>query len=338
MKIRGIARGRQVARRITSVFQRKTIVLLYHRVATLVSDPQLLSVTPQHFAEHLDVLRKYYRPVSLKDSERRVQRAVVITFDDGYADNLWNAKPLLERYEVPATVFITTGYIGRQREFWWDELERLLLDGERLPKTVCLKINGGIRRWELGTGDMSHHTDQTWNLLAKSDPSPRQSLYRSLHQLLRPMREIEQRQVLDDLVQFTGTGHTPRPSYRALTPDEVIRLAEGRLVEVGAHSVTHPVLATLAVDAQYAEVQESKADLEKILGRPIPSFAYPYGSISDYTQATVAAVRQAGYVRACANFPGPVEPKSDRFQLPRFLVRDCDGDRFARQLREWFQS
>jgi peptidoglycan/xylan/chitin deacetylase (PgdA/CDA1 family) len=304
-------------------------------VAVLSSDPLLLSVTPRHFAEHLEVLRKHHRPVALKDSEQRLKHSVVVTFDDGYADNLRNAKPLLERYEVPATVFVTTGYVGQDREFWWDELERLLPDGGPLPPMLRLKINGDDRRWEVGSGGISG-LDRTWNVVATNDPTPRASLYRSLHKLLRPMREIERRGILDDLIQFVGPGDRARPDYRALAPDEIIRLATDGLVEVGAHTVTHPVLTTLPFDAQRAEIRESKADLEQILGRPIASFAYPYGSTSDYTQETVAAVRQAGYARACANFPGTISPNSNRFELPRFLVRDWDGDSFARQLREWF--
>ena len=111
--------------------QRPTI-LLYHRVAHVTTDPQLLSVTPEHFVEHLQLLAEQREPVSLADlvchrEERRYRQAVAVTFDDGYADNLHAAKPLLERAGVPATVFVTSGYVGGMRPFWWDELEELLL-------------------------------------------------------------------------------------------------------------------------------------------------------------------------------------------------------------------
>ncbi|MFY9558249.1 MAG: polysaccharide deacetylase family protein, partial [Blastocatellia bacterium] len=106
----------------------RTLILLYHRVGDADSDPWQLAVTPQHFDEQLQVLRKYAWPLSLRELSTahgrnwHPGRRVVITFDDGYADNLTAAKPLLEKHDIPATVFIATGYTGADREFWWDEL------------------------------------------------------------------------------------------------------------------------------------------------------------------------------------------------------------------------
>jgi peptidoglycan/xylan/chitin deacetylase (PgdA/CDA1 family) len=106
-------------------------ILLYHRVAELERDPQRLAVTPEHFDEHLRVLGATCTPVAyadvpslLRTPRRLPERAVAVTFDDGYRDNLHAAKPLLERHGVPATVFVASGYVGSGRAFWWDELER----------------------------------------------------------------------------------------------------------------------------------------------------------------------------------------------------------------------
>jgi len=126
-----------------------------------------------------------------------------------------------------------------------------------------------------------------------------------------------------------------RRTHRTLTPQEVIGLADGGLVEIGSHTVTHPVLSALPLIAQRAEMDGSKACLEEILGRPVASFAYPFGGRSHYTEQTVAAVREAGFERACSNFAGTVRRGTDRWQLPRFLVRDWDGGEFARNLEDW---
>ena len=153
--ISGIHRLRRVAGWVRNRFARGVVILLYHRVAELDSDPQLLGVTPRHFAEHLEVLQRYGHPIYLRALAKSLQdgyvphRTVVVTFDDGYADDLYNAKPLLERHDIPATVFLTSGCIGSNREFWWDEVDRLLLQPGTLPETLCLRINGRSTQWEL---------------------------------------------------------------------------------------------------------------------------------------------------------------------------------------------
>ena len=121
-----------------------------------------------------------------------------------------------------------------------------------------------------------------------------------------------------------------------MTAEELVRLADGGLVEIGAHTVTHPVLSALPATAQLSEIQESKDLLEEILDRRVTSFAYPYGARSDYTDETVAAIRQVGFAHACSNFPGLVRKGIDRYQLPRFMVLDWDGEALARQVDHWF--
>jgi peptidoglycan/xylan/chitin deacetylase (PgdA/CDA1 family) len=345
--IRGIGRLRRIVQPIANLFASRAIILLYHRVAELPSDPLLLAVTPQHFAEHLEVLRRRCCPTRLGgleeslNGEKRVGKRVVVTFDDGYADNLVNAKPLLERYEVPATVFVTTGYITQNRTFWWDELESLMLGPHSLPETLRLCIAGEEYEWQLrpcANGNYAVSTQSRWNILRPESATPRQLVYRSLQQLLRPLEEEARRSLLDDLHRWAGAGVIEAGPSVPLSNDEVIRLASGGLVEVGGHTVTHPVLSTISADAQFAEIHRSKLHLEEILGSPVASFAYPFGSRSDYTEETVAATRRAGYLRACSNFPGLVGPCTDPFQLPRFLVRDWDRDEFSGRLNNWLDS
>jgi peptidoglycan/xylan/chitin deacetylase (PgdA/CDA1 family) len=440
--------------------------LVYHRINELRSDPWALGVTPRRFAEHLEVLRDCARPIRLEQLSGALldgslpDRSVVVTFDDGYADNLYNAKPLLERYDVPATVFVTTGYVGSGREFWWDELDRLLLQPGTLPEALRLEsadlgveieevsvpepdperllgchvelpkpgsrgnaievagwvlgkrsravavelLSGGevFRRLPLevprpdiaaafpgargaeesgfratvgvagmaepglevravledqgrvpigairsvtgsGTyhwrlGEAAHYDEQAsrrarcWRVWEHA-PSSRHLLYRSLWELLRSLSADERQRVSDELLEWAKAEPTGRPTHRPLSFEEVGALAQGELVEVGAHTVTHPALSALPVTSQRDEILGSKARLEEILNRPVKSFSYPYGALS--TQ-TVGAVRAAGFACACSDSPGTVGRSTDRFQLPRVGVQGWDGREFARRLSRWF--
>lgn len=343
MRIRGLSKVQRVFRRLRNRFAPGALILLYHRVAEVDTDPWGLCVTPQHFAEHLEVLRKHTRPMKLQQltqalqDGKRSQRSVVITFDDGYADNLHNAKLLLESYDIPATVFVTRG-VGHEREFWWDELERLLLQPGTLPETLHLSINGSTYQWELG--EAVHYSKDRYECyrcwrIGDDYPSSRHFLYYSIHQLLRPLLEGERRKALDELLEWTGTEPVSRSTHRPLTLAEVFTLERGKLIEVGSHTMTHPSLSALSVALQQDEIQRSKAELEEIVGHPLKSFAYPYG---DYTAETVALVREAGYTCACSTAADVVWLGNDCFQLPRVEVQDCDGQEFARTLEEWFHG
>jgi len=322
------------------------LILLYHRVSQLALDPQWLSVTPQQFAEHLEVLKRHYQLWTLLDLQRRLRvgtlprRAVVITFDDGYRDNLYEAKPVLERYDAPATVFVTTGNIDGLREFWWDELETLVLEAPVLPNPLTIRVKDKIHSWEWDGGetDRTASNDQRWNVAMNSSPTPRHKVYRELVAVLREVEETARNSALQDLSRLTGVLRRVRDTHRSLRPEEIARLSDEGLVHVGAHSVTHSVLALQPPEVQRQEVVGSKNRLEEILGKPVLTFAYPFGTHTDYTPDTVAIVRQAGFHCACSNFLGIVERNSDVFQLPRALVRDWDGDAFARQLDQWFRD
>ena len=327
----------------------KALILLYHRVVKLDSDPQLLSVTEQHFAEHLEHIQKHYYPMSLVElshilSEKKhvPLQAVIITFDDGYADNHLIAKPLLKQYNVPATVFIITGFIGSNQEFWWDELERLLLLSESLPDSLTLTFNNNIYSWKMQSQDKSNSINpekyRYWNVTMNETPTPRHKAYRELCNLLRPLDHHARQKILEDLAQWTGIKNKIRADYRALSADEVHLLADGGLIEIGSHTQTHPVLKSLSSQDQIKEIEESKKCLEVITGQRVTSFSYPYGTHSDYTKATIANVKDSGFSCACSNFTGVIRQGTDCFQLPRFIVRDWDGDEFARRLKEWFHG
>jgi peptidoglycan/xylan/chitin deacetylase (PgdA/CDA1 family) len=266
--------------------------------------------------------------------------AVAVTFDDGYADNVDCGEPLLARHDVPATVFVTTSYVGGAREFWWDDLERLLLLPGCLPETLRLRIGQTVHEWRLDEAatydESAWRQHRAWDMECPADPSLRHGVYRALCGLLRRVPAEDRRAALDELTRIAGA--PGRSTHRPLSPEQLARVSEGRLVDVGAHATTHSPLSALTTDAQRSEIADSRARLREITGREPAGFAYPFGGRADYTRTTVALVREAGFALACSNMPGLVRWRSDPFQLPRVLVRNWDGDTFAARLRQWFHD
>lgn len=342
----GIRELKHLARRAWLARQPRALILMYHRVAEVPMDPQLLCVTPYHFEKHLEYLSKQYYPLSLQEltgalvDDRFTHKAVVLTFDDGYVDNLLNAKLLLEQYEIPATVFVTTGYIGKNSEFWWDELERLLLLPEILPDALTLTISGKAYSWDFGSRYYAKNTlpNMMWDVPKGFHPTPRHKAYVELHRLISPLDDKERQELLAELSRWAEAGLSARRGCRALNREELQALDNSGLVEIGSHTITHPVLSAQPLEVQRREITESKRYLENILERPIKSFAYSYGSMTYIGENAISLVREVGYEVACANFPALVTRRSDPYWLPRYIVRDWDGDEFARRLRGWFNG
>lgn len=310
-------------------------ILLYHRVTTVETDPQLLCVSPQRFDEQLAYLSEHFTPLSLREMVKRMQsgrlpkRGVVLTFDDGYADNLLLAKPILEKHGFPATVYVTSGCIGSPSEFYWDDLDRLLLSSHPLPERLELAIAGQKYTWAIDGGH-----DIRWDLLDPAAPSSRGQAYKDLCRLLRPLPYTAQQQLIAEVRRWSTLPGARRDSHRTLSAQQVVELGSTDLVEIGAHTVDHPMLSALPLDAQRQQIVASKRSLEYLLGKPVTSFSYPYGARSCYTQDTVRLVREAGYASACSNFPGQARAGDSLFELPRVLVRDWTADRLEAELRE----
>jgi peptidoglycan/xylan/chitin deacetylase (PgdA/CDA1 family) len=317
---------------------------MYHRIATPETDPWQLAVSPSHFAEHLAVVRRHGRALLVRDLSRALaagrvpRRAIVITFDDGYADNFHHALPLLERHDVPATLFVAAGYVGRPDGFWWDRLERLILTPAELPPTLRLEVRGRRHEYALEAttrpvrGD--RETTAAWRAWTPA-PTGRHELFLTLYRLLRPLSDPERRRALADLTAWTGAGAPADSSDDTLGVAQLQTLASRPLVEVGAHTLTHPQLSTLAPADQEAEIRGSRVALEELTGTPVVSFAYPYGGRSDYTPETVRLVRDAGFSGACASFPGAVTRTTAGLEMPRYHVEDWDGDGLARRIATW---
>jgi peptidoglycan/xylan/chitin deacetylase (PgdA/CDA1 family) len=334
-----VGRLQTSARRLVRRVPAGTLVLLYHRVATPAVDPWRQSVSPAHFAEHMAVLKREAKPMQLRALRTALRTGktprdgVVVTFDDGYADNLLAARPILDRHDVPATIFVTSGALGTPA-FWWDRLARLLLRPGKLPKKLSLPVPGRTHQVKLGQDaewdDAAAAAHPSWTPWGEEHPTARHRAYRTFYDALLAL-DAEQRQKALAALPAVAESQADRP----LSIGELRTLAENDLIEIGCHTRTHPVLSRLASEAQRDEIRLARRDLGAVIGTPLTSFAYPFGRPEDYDAGTVKLVREAGFSCACSNFASPVGSGADPFQIPRFEVRDWDGDGFAAALRAW---
>ena len=306
---------------LLNMVDKPVVILLYHRVANLETDPQLLAVSTENFAAQMKYIKENFDILRFEDSWDNIKRpSIVVTFDDGYVDNLVNAKPILEQYEVPATIFVATGNIGTDKEFWCNDLERLILLNENLPKSL-----------ELPT--------KNTEIMDFSSENQKYEGYYELHRLCLEMQFEERNKFLEKLEAILTPNITPRKLFRTLNEKELQDLDASKFITIGAHTVTHTKLAIQSYDVQKWEIMESKRVLEAILGHEITTFSYPFGCYEDYTRETVKIVKQAGYTKVASNFPGQVHAKmTSAFEIPRQIVRDWDIVRFKAELSRFWTN
>ncbi|MBW1784330.1 MAG: polysaccharide deacetylase family protein [Deltaproteobacteria bacterium] len=296
------------------------LILIYHRIAVDPINGQLLAVSPSNFESHLAELSERMRVLSLHDLVNEVRKnelrpnTVALTFDDGYVDNLTEALPLIEKYGLHATIFVTSGMVDSQGEFWWDAMERIFLEGHALPEDLNISCGRENYRWDLTTpeGRLKAYEELSLNLRS------------------RPTREIDA--FVNDLLTWAGLSQTGRLSHRTVSREQLRELADSPYIEIGSHTVSHPRLIALPVDYQRYEISQSKQDLETIIHRPVRFFSYPFGSTGDFTSETVQVVRDTGYEAGISNFQGNVL-SAEPYAIPRRLVRDWDGETFSRWLK-----
>lgn len=305
----------RVLTKIKRYLHKKPIILAYHRVFTPKADPQLLCVSPKNFEEQLQILIKYYNPISLAELSHAIKKqslpnkAIVITFDDGYIDNLLFAKPLLEKYKIPATIFVTTHYINKKKELWWDELERITLPIEH-----------------------------TWDVTQNFFPSAKYKTYAELHQKLQPLSFQAREEALAALRKKYNLKDHPRKFYRVMTSDELREIAQSPYIEIGSHGITHSRFSSQNKKELLYEIRGSKTFLENITQKLVTSFSYPFGTHADIGTQTPTIVAQSGYSSATANFPAPVTKRTNRFLLPRYLVRNWSGKHLKQKLNQWHNN
>jgi peptidoglycan/xylan/chitin deacetylase (PgdA/CDA1 family) len=320
MRLPGRKFVRRALRPLSKALFPGAIVIGYHRVADSEWDPLGLTVKPDNFAAQLDVLKKLRDIVTVGELALRhaagepLERYAAITFDDGYADFATAVVPAIEAHAVPATVFVTTGAIGKS--FWWDEVARLLTPNGQAAPTLQILQNGGREPWLFSDLDQSGKRATTAQFICHSMACGNQDDIRS---------------VIEQLRAWSGASGSAQPDCGPMSGAQLTSVARHPLVELGAHTVSHGCLALLERDAQRSEIGQSKAALETLRGTAVTVFSYPNGSFSDTTRELV---EELGFRCACASIEGAFSRRTDPYRIPRIWAPDAAGLEF-RRLGNW---
>jgi peptidoglycan/xylan/chitin deacetylase (PgdA/CDA1 family) len=297
----------------------KFVILCYHGIGES-GNPLCAAPTRELFETQMCFLRDNYRVVSIEEACRELcsgaksEPGVAITFDDGYRSAYTVAFPILQKYRLPATVYLTIESVETGQVAWYD---RVFLAMAVAP-----------------SGELKLNLQGPW-LFQLNSPEDRLRAALEVVAFLRTLPNLQRRECCALLENKIGLPQN-KLSSRVLTWDE-IRTMHQAGVAFGSHTLTHPVVSQLAPQELEQELGASKRLLEKILGIPVLDFAFPFGKASDCSTAALNMLARCGYRSAATTVPGANTPQVNLFELRRLQV-SFDGSlaRFAFDLGRTF--
>lgn len=287
----------------------RIIILSYHRVADDYFRPQM-AVPPAVFEKQMNFIRENFKVISLDEAlpflrgESPLKEDVaVITFDDGYRDNYTQAFPVLKKYSLPATIFLTTDFIGTNRRLWWDEIDFLLE-----------KENGGVP-----PDIYPKEVEKCLLEIEAKEGKDRKRAINKLISILRNMIKSVKEEVMDNI---RAAREKPGAAF------DRIMLSWGEVAEMrrkgisfGAHTRSHIILTEVPIERATKEIVESKAAIEARLKEPVIHFAYPSGEVEYNIQELV----KDNFQSACSTKAGGNNSQCDLFALKRIGINELSS-------------
>ncbi len=309
--------GRLVRRMRRRHNEHCTTILTWHSVAreeTLFTAGTQLRHHPADFEHQIDYLAAHYNLISLHElvhmleQEEQPRRTVVLTFDDGYADSLRVALPILFRRRIPMTIFPVTSVIGNSDLMWQHKLAWLIASGHESRVWNTLK-------------------DAGWMIPA--DPEP-------LATFVRRNYRATLLDVLESVLRDAGTnGPELAAQYRPYLEDEEIAAADPNFVSFGNHTHTHPVLASLTPRQQLGEIMAAQRKLLELTGRTPWAMAYPFGLRPHYNAESKRLARDTGHRAALDMRRRMNVGRVDPFELSRRPVPNGPQIGFEKMIESW---
>jgi peptidoglycan/xylan/chitin deacetylase (PgdA/CDA1 family) len=291
-------------------------ILYYHRVND-DRDPFFEAIPVGLFERQMRYLARHYKVVSMPELMRHLTEGssdsvVAVTFDDGYQDNYANAYPILKRYNLPATIFLTTGSLDSGEPLWFEQIAGAIKTTK--CESLDLEVDIPRRFWLRTVTERIASNDQIFRVLRQLDDAGRRQWVAEI------LRSLE----------------APELENGRMLSWEQVRAMKQNGIDFGGHTVTHPFLSRLAPDAAAWEVSECKRRIEEELQHPVEFFAYPNGREEDFNPCNKEILRSAGYRAAVTTIWGLNYPSTDRLELRRGGPWEDSAAIFASKL-DWYQ-
>lgn len=304
---------------IASGFGKKKhlFILIYHRV---LDEPDFMrsgEVDKKVFSWQMQLLQKYFNVLQLADALEKMgnntlpPRAVCITFDDGYADNYLNALPILKQNQLPATFFIASGY----------------LNGGRMWNDTIIETIRRYRKEQLNLEKIQLGIYKTTTEAEKEQAA---------NQIILKIKYLGP-EIRAEYTNYIASFTENLPDNLMLNNQQLLQLERSGM-EIGGHTVTHPIMSKTPAKQLIKEIRNNKQTLESLINKPLRFFAYPNGKPSeDYLPSQVRLIMDNGYQAAVSTQWGVSNNESDLFQLPRFTPWDKQPVKFMlRMIQKYF--
>lgn len=289
------------------VIPKKNIaVLMYHRIIDSDYHFWKLNVSPKIFEQQIKYISKNYDVLKLGDEWQDIvkenQKYVAITFDDGYVDNYRFALPVLEKYHVPATIFVSTDLIDTDEMYWWDELEKIFV----LDKYIGEFILDGV----------------TYKAM---DLKSRENICLTIRNKIKNMTPLKRKECMRELRLTLGVKQAKTSELRCINTQELRRMAESPYVTIGGHTKSHLSMGSFhSNDLLRLEIEESLTILEKKIGRRPDVFAYPFGGADDRCDMADQILLECGIKKSLLVRAGNINVNDKMYNLPRHMIFEDD--------------
>gem|GEM_PF-1176032 len=299
----------------------KMLILGYHGLTSNRYDiPPVTLLHVEHFERQIQHITRHYNVISLRRAAEHIasgenfpNNTAVITFDDGYRNNLTLALPILEKYGAPATVFVTAGYVGDNKILPFDEVFLIVTDAAR-------DRSGRVSDMRLSSLRFNDITDMAYS-------------YHAIMTELKTRTVDDQKKYIVRLRKSLGIEQYTHPlnvieDFNIVNPDELLKLSGSDLIDIGSHTVNHQILSKTDLDTAAREISYSRILLEKFTGKTVDLFAYPNGRASDFSDDHVACLIKSGYICSVTLVPKFNSPCEDLHHLGRM----CIGHDFGKDI------